>query len=158
MAFQMIIHFIIAFLWMFLNNAWTLQTFVSGFLIGLAILYLIRGFFPQRLYVYFVIAVLKLLLIFLRELFLSTVSVVSQIIRPKLQIQPGIFAMDVDLEKDWQITLLSSLITLTPGTVVVDISEDNKTLYVHAIHLPDIEKAKDDINNTFVKAIQEVTP
>ena len=66
--------------------------------------------------------------------------------------------MDVDLEKDWQITLLSSLITLTPGTVVVDISEDNKTLYVHAIHLPDIEKAKDEINNTFVKAIQEVTP
>ena len=75
MAFQMIIHFIIAFLWMFLNNAWTLQTFVSGFLIGLAILYLIRGFFPQRLYVYFVIAVLKLLLIFLRGVFLRWMSI-----------------------------------------------------------------------------------
>jgi multicomponent Na+:H+ antiporter subunit E len=71
--------------------------------------------------------------------------------------QPAIFALETDLEKDWEITLLSNLITLTPGTLVIEVSEDNKTLYIHAMDIDDVEQAKLDIKNSFEKAIKEVS-
>ena len=70
---------------------------------------------------------------------------------------PGIFALETELEKDWEITILSNLITLTPGTCVLEVSDDNKTLYIHAMDIDDVEQAKLDIKNTFEKAIKEVS-
>ncbi|RSL31558.1 Na+/H+ antiporter subunit E [Salibacterium salarium] len=157
MSFQLLINLVMAVIWMFMNDAWTFASFISGYAIGLVIVYFLRAFFPHRFYFLGIMATIKLLFIFLRELVLSTVEVVGQILRPKLNITPGIFAMDIELEKNWEITVLSCLITLTPGTLVVDVSPDNKTLYIHAMDLPDVEKAKKDIKNTFEKAIQEVS-
>jgi multicomponent Na+:H+ antiporter subunit E len=93
----------------------------------------------------------------LRELLLANVQVIRDILRPKLDIKPGIFALPTDLKSDWEITLLSLLITLTPGTLVMDISDDNKILYIHAINMPDADQAISDIKNSFEKAIMEVT-
>jgi multicomponent Na+:H+ antiporter subunit E len=92
-----------------------------------------------------------------RELLLANVQVIRDILRPKLDIKPGIFALPTDLKSDWEITLLSLLITLTPGTLVMDISDDNKILYIHAINMPDADQAISDIKNSFEKAIMEVT-
>ena len=102
-------------------------------------------------------AVVKLSSLFLKELVLSNFSVLKLIIQPTMPIRPAIFAMPTVLEQDWEITLLSSLITLTPGTVVIDISDDNKTLYIHSIDFEDIDEAIDSIRNTFEKAILEVS-
>ncbi|MDQ0299791.1 multicomponent Na+:H+ antiporter subunit E [Salibacterium salarium] len=157
MSFQLLINLLMALIWMFMNDAWTFGSFISGFAIGLVIVYFLRAFFPQRFYFLGIIAIVKLLFIFLRELMLSTFEVVGQILRPKLNITPGIFAMDIELKKNWEITALSCLITLTPGTLVIDVSPDNKTLYIHAMDLPDVEKAKKDIKGSFEKAIQEVS-
>lgn len=78
------------------------------------------------------------------------------VLKPKLELQPMIFAMPTVLEKDWEITLLSSLITLTPGTIVVHVSDDQRTLYVHAIDVDDVEEAISSIKQSFEKAILEV--
>ncbi|MFB5662145.1 Na+/H+ antiporter subunit E [Alteribacillus sp. HJP-4] len=157
MSFQIMINVIIALMWMFLTNAWSFGSFVSGFAIGAAILFLVRGFFTHRFYLIGIYAIFKLILIFIKELILSSVQVLSQLLQPKLSIQPGIFSLEIELEKDWEITVLSCLITLTPGTLVVDISPDNKILYIHAMDLPDVETAKKDIEGSFIKAIQEVS-
>jgi multicomponent Na+:H+ antiporter subunit E len=101
--------------------------------------------------------VVNLIAIFIKELLLSNIAVLKVIIKPKLDIQPGIFALPTVLKKDWEITLLSSLITLTPGTLVVDISDDNRTLYIHAMDASDAEAAISSIKNTFEKAILEVS-
>ncbi|MNL15654.1 Na(+)/H(+) antiporter subunit E [compost metagenome] len=69
--------------------------------------------------------------------------------------QPGIFAYPLRLTTDFEITLLANLITLTPGTLSVDVSEDKTTLYVHAIDCSNIEAAKNDIRNGFEKKIME---
>ena len=53
--------------------------------------------------------------------------------------------------------MLSNLITLTPGTLVVDVSPDNKVLYIHAIDIEDAEETIDSIRNSFEKAILEVS-
>lgn len=87
---------------------------------------------------------------------LSNLAVLKVIFQPKLNIQPGIFALETKLKEDWEITLLANLITLTPGTLVVDVSEDNKTLYIHAMDIGDVDEAVESIRQSFEKAIMEV--
>ncbi|MED4016740.1 MULTISPECIES: Na+/H+ antiporter subunit E [Sutcliffiella] len=157
MAFQILINLTIAFLWMFLKIDWTFPTFFVGYFWGIFILWAMRRFFPGRLYVERVWAAFKLLLIFFRELILSNIQVIRDILRPKLNIQPGIFAMPTDLNTRWEITLLSLLISLTPGTLVMDISDDNKILYIHAMNIPDADATIKDIKNNFERVIKEVT-
>lgn len=71
--------------------------------------------------------------------------------------KPGIFALRTELQTDWEITILANLITLTPGTLVIDVSPDNKTLYIHAMDIDDVDDAINSIKNTFEKAIMEVS-
>lgn len=142
---------------MFLKNEYSGNTFTIGYILGLLILIVFRHFFNERFYLLRVYAVMKLVLLFFRELLLSNIAVLKVILKPRLTITPGIFALETKLTKDWEITTLANLITLTPGTLVVNVSADNKTLYIHAMDLADKQEAIDNIKNTFEKAIMEVS-
>jgi multicomponent Na+:H+ antiporter subunit E len=157
MPSQILLNLIIAFVWMFLQNSWNAVTLLSGYLIGLALLYLLRGFLSKPFYLKKVLAIISLFLLFLKELILSTVTVTKQIVRPKLNIQPGIFAYKTELKTDWEITTLACLITLTPGTLSLDVSMGGDIIYIHAMDIPDAKEAVEQIKNTFEKAIMEVT-
>lgn len=157
MAFQILLNFCLAFTWMFLKVAYDPITFFVGYFFGLLIIYAFRRFFNTRFYLFRVFSVIKLMFIFLRELILSNISVLKVILKPKLDIKPGIFALPTELKKDWEITVLANLITLTPGTFVVDISPDNKILYIHAMNIDDVEDSIQSIKNSFEKAIMEVS-
>jgi len=156
MALQLLLNIFIAFTWMFLGANYTFASFFGGYLVGLFIIFMMRRFFPRRFYLINVFAAIKLLLIFIRELILSNIAILKVILKPKLDIKPGIFALPTELTKDWEITVLANLITLTPGTLVIDISDDNKLLYIHAMDLDNVEQAIHDIKNSFEKAIMEV--
>lgn len=157
MAFQLLLNVFIAFVWMLMSTSLTASTFIIGYLIGLILIIMMRRFFKDRLYIGRLWATVKLTLLFFKELILSNISVLRVVLRPKIDIQPMIFALPTDLEKDWEITLLSSLITLTPGTIVLNVSDDQRTLYIHAIDVDDVDEAIDSIKNTFEKAIKEVS-
>lgn len=157
MAFQILLNFFIAIIWMFLSSSMTAKTFVIGYLIGMILILMMGRFFKEKLYFRRVWALVKLTLIFFRELTLSNISVLQVVLRPKMDIQPAIFAMETELEEDWEITLLSSLITLTPGTIVMNVSDDQRILYIHAIDVDDIEDAIVSIKDSFEKAILEVS-
>ncbi|MGM7722583.1 Na+/H+ antiporter subunit E [uncultured Metabacillus sp.] len=157
MAFQILLNFFLAFIWMFLSNDYSTLAFFKGYFFGGLIIFAFRKFFDHRFYLLNVIAVINLFFIFCIELVKANISVLKVILSPKLTMRPGIFALETELEKDWEITILSNLITLTPGTLVLEVSEDNKTLYIHAMDIEDVEQARLDIKNSFEKAIKEVS-
>ncbi|ESU31218.1 cation:proton antiporter [Bacillus sp. 17376] len=157
MAFQILLNFILAFVWMFLKTSYSPASFFVGYFFGLLIIYIFRRFFTSRFYLLRVVAVLNLIYIFTLELILSNIAVIKAVLRPKLNIKPGIFAFPTELTEDWEITMLSILVTLTPGTLVVDVSSDNKVLYIHAMDMNNAEEAIQSIKNTFEKAIMEVS-
>ena len=66
--------------------------------------------------------------------------------------------MPLDVDRDWQITLLAQMITLTPGTLALEVSEDRRTLFVHVLDLTDVERAKRDIKQGFERRILELVP
>ena len=112
---------------------------------------------PGRFYFANVWALIALTLLFIKELILANIAVLKVVLRPKLKLQPAFFKYETQLTKEWEITLLSSLITLTPGTVVVHLSDDSKTLYIHAIDSDDVEETVASIRDSFEKAIREVS-
>lgn len=74
-----------------------------------------------------------LLLVFLRELIVSALQMAKYTIQPTLQINPAIIEYPLDVKSGREITVLANLISLTPGTLSLDVSPDNDYLYVHAI-------------------------
>lgn len=99
---------------------------------------------------------LSLILLFLRELVLSALKVAWLVVQPEIKIRPAIIAYPLTVTTDAQITLLANMITLTPGTLSVDVSQDRKTLYVHAIDMETREAMVGDIAAGFETAILRV--
>lgn len=159
MALQFLFNLLIAFLWMAINNSNTGSSFIIGYLIGIVLLLLFRKSRPQNrpFYIRRLWSITKLLLIFIRELTISNFVVIGHILRPKLAIRPGIFAYETALTSEWEVTLLSCLICLTPGTLTLDVSADGKTLYIHAIDIKDAEVMAKQIRDNFEQVILEVT-
>lgn len=160
MAYQLLINFFLAFIWMFFSGTFTTSGFLVGYLLGLLVIFMMRRFFKSEgtgFYFTRVIKLFKLFLIFARELVMANFEVLRLVLSPKLKIQPGIFRYETSLRTGWKISLLSMLISLTPGTLVVQVSKDNKILYIHALNMPDKEALKRDIYNNFESTIKEAT-
>lgn len=157
MAFQILLNMFLGFMWMFLTITYTPVAFLKGYLFGLLIIFVFRRFFQSRFYLLRVIAVINLFFIFIKELILANIAVLKVVLKPKLDMKPGIFAFPTVLEKDWEITILANLITLTPGTLTISVSEDNKILYVHAMDMGEVQDEIESIKNSFEKAIMEVS-
>lgn len=157
MAFQIILNLLIALVWMSLNTTWNPLNFLIGYIIGLLLIFAFKRFFPHDFYGHKLWAIFKLILLFFSELIKSSIVVLRHIVSPRLNINPGILTHHTDLTSDWELTLLSTLVTLTPGTVLIEVSREQHLVYIHAIDIQDENKMSEDIRNTFEKAIKEVT-
>jgi multicomponent Na+:H+ antiporter subunit E len=157
MPFQILLNIGLAIIWMLLRNDFSALEFFIGYVVGIALLFVLRRFLEFDFYFRRVIAIFKLIILFLWELILANIDVIKIVLSPKLNIQPGIIAVPTKLKTDWEVTLLASLISLTPGTLSMYFSEDGKTIFVHSIHVPDKDAMIKQIHNTFERAIMEVT-
>ena len=99
--------------------------------------------------------IVLLALLFVYELLLSGLRVARLVLSPRMQLKPGIFAYPLKVDRNFEINLLANLITLTPGTLSVDVSDDRRTLYVHAIDCADPEQVRRDIAEGFERRILE---
>ncbi len=102
--------------------------------------------------------VLSLLGLFIYELMASAIRVAVIVLRPDMNkvIRPAIVAVPLSITSDVEITLLASLITLTPGTLSLDVSPDRSHLYVHTLTFDTREAMVADIKNGFEKKVQEI--
>lgn len=157
MPVQVLLNIFIAYLWMFLQDEMSILNFISGYFVGLFILLCTRRFFKKPFYLFTLAAVGKLLIIFIHELITSSLMVMKHVLRPKVDVKPGIFKVETDLEGDLEITLLSLLLCLTPGSVIMDITPDAKTLYIHGLNMPESKESILKSKSVFEKAIKDVT-
>ena len=159
MSSQFLLNLFIAVLWMLLKdeNKIHLTTFFSGFLIGIVVLYLMHRFFGTPFYLRRVVAIIKLILLFLRELIMSSILVFKQILSPKMDITPGIFTYKTDLKSETEVTTLALLLTLTPGSVVMEVSPAGNVFYIHATDMGDTRLSILKSMQSLEDAIKEVT-
>lgn len=150
-----LINILLALAWGAVTGNFSELNLAFGFVLGLGALYLIREQVGTAAYFKRVQQGLQLAFMFVHELILSAWRVAMIVLRPKIELQPGIIAFPLTVDRDFEITMLANLITLTPGTLSVDVSEDRKTLYVHCIDVPDPQATIDDIKNGFERKILE---
>jgi len=99
---------------------------------------------------------LSLFVLFARELVLSALKVAWIVVQPRLPIRPAIVAYPLTVTSDAQITLLANMITLTPGTLSLDVSADRRTLFIHALDAPSRDALIGDIAGGFETKLLEV--
>lgn len=146
---------ILTLFWLALTGSVTVLNVALGVLVSGLALVVLRGQLPEIDFRIRPFAAVKLFFLFLYELMRSASRVARLVLNPKMEISPAIVIVPVSLARDAELTLLANLITLTPGTLTVDVSEDRRALYVHALEAEDAEAVRRDIRTGFEQAIRE---
>lgn len=100
--------------------------------------------------------VIELTLFFLWELILANLRVAHDVLTPKHYKRPGVVAIPLDARTNAEITLLACLITLTPGTLSLEVSQDRRVLYVHDMFIDDPDEVRRSIKAGFERRLLEV--
>jgi multicomponent Na+:H+ antiporter subunit E len=146
---------LLALVWAALTGSFTLVNFAFGLLLSAIALYLVREQLGPPVSFNRVGRIFSLAALFIYELALSGWRVARLVTSRKMELEPGIFAYPLEVDRDFEITLLANLITLTPGTLSVDVSDDRRVLFVHALDCSDADKAVRDIRDGFERKILE---
>jgi multicomponent Na+:H+ antiporter subunit E len=150
------LNLVLALLWAMATGQVTLLTIGAGFLVGMLVLHLAGPVLGDTRYAVRFLRILGLVLFFLFELVVSSVRVAFDVIRPGFTMRPAIIRVPLDVRGDVQVTLLANLISLTPGTLSIDVSEDGSSLFVHAMYGEDPEGLARRVKHSFERRIQEV--
>lgn len=151
----LLFNLLLAIAWAAVSGSASVHNLLLGFVLGAVALVIVREPLGGTRHLRRLRLILSLALLFLKELARSAWAVAITVLRPKIDIRPGIFAFPLTVERDFEITLLANLITLTPGTLSVDVSEDRKVLYVHALDCSDPQAARRAIAGGFERKIIE---
>lgn len=163
---MLIWNLLIALVWCWLQGSYSPGNMIGGFVLGYFVLALLRNrkviaehsFLPRRNIDYFAIVpkVITLVAYFLWELLVANFRLAKDLLTPGIDIQPRILAVPLDAKTDAQITVFASLVTLTPGTLSVHVSDDRSRLYVHAMYAQDEGKAIEELKSGFERRVLEV--
>ena len=151
----LLVNILLALVWAAVSGTVTVPNLVFGFALGMIVLFILREQADAFSYLSRTKRVFSLFLLFIVELLKSAFRVAKLALSPKLDLHPGFIAYELTTDRDMEITILANLITLTPGTLSVDVSEDKKTLYIHAVTFDDIEELRTDIRDGFERKIME---
>jgi multicomponent Na+:H+ antiporter subunit E len=138
------------------TGTFTLANLVIGFVMAFVILLFLSRVLGIQTYAQKVVHVFNLAGYALCALILANLRVAYDVMTPRHLMRPGVIAIPLDAETDAEITILANLISLTPGTLSLDVSEDRKVLYIHAMYIEDVEKTQQDIKNGFERRVLEV--
>lgn len=141
--------------WMVLKEGYSVGDFLIGYVVAAVIVRALGDIWPGPVRVYRPLRLLRLGADFVRALLVANLVVAWTVIRPRLDIRPAFLVVPLDLEDDFRITMLANMITLTPGTLSVDIAPDRSALYVHCLSAEDVEAVRHDIKAIFEKGILE---
>lgn len=147
---------LLALSWMALTGTYTAGGFFTGVVVGFLVLWIARRGRGTIGYLSKIRAVAGFILFFVRELVLANLRVAHDILTPRHHMTPGIVAVPLDVETDLEITVLATVITLTPGTLSLHVADDRRTLYVHAMYIDDPEALVRGIKEGFERRVREV--
>ena len=147
---------LLTFIWVAITGDFAFLNYVFGFILSFIILYVITKGRGDAKYFKIIPKLIAFIFFFLWELLKANLQVAYDVVTPKFYMTPGIVRVPLEAETNLEITLLANLITLTPGTLSLDVSDDRKVLYVHALYLSDKQAFIDDIKNGFEKRLLEI--
>ena len=154
-----LLNMVLATLWLLLSQEPGVPSFIIGYLTGFLLIAPFRGLLPGGArYINRTHALARFALYFLWQFMVANFSVAWAVLfRPRASLRPGFVDLDVAGLRPPEILLLTYCITLTPGTVSINISDDYRTLTVHALDLADAEVIRRDVDRQLIQPILAFT-
>ncbi|TFH88681.1 Na+/H+ antiporter subunit E [Billgrantia azerbaijanica] len=134
---------LLGFAWVVLSGDFSGRNLLAGLTFGYLVLALLQPQVPALAgYAQRLPRLIAFVGFFLKELLLANLKVAFDVVTPPWYMQPGVIAMPLTAKSDFEIALVANLISLTPGTLSLDVSDDRKVLYIHAMFLDDEEELR----------------
>lgn len=146
----------LTFVWVALTGSFAVSSFLFGFLLSFGIMWIISRSNSETRYFTFMIKVVSFIGFFFKELIKANIEVAYDVITPTFHMTPGIVRVPLEANTNLEITFLANLISLTPGTLSLDVSDDQKVLYVHSMYIADKEEFIRGIKEGFEKRLLEI--
>ncbi|MCU0483522.1 MAG: Na+/H+ antiporter subunit E [Chloroflexi bacterium] len=147
---------VLALGWVAMTGTFNVTGLVVGFVLAYGVLFAIRRVFGGSAYFGKVGRVAGFVLFYLRELVVANLRVAYDVVTPTHHMHPGIVAVPLEARTPGEITLLANLITMTPGTLSLDVSDDHTVLYVHGMFVDDPEAFVDEVRRGLERRVLEV--
>ena len=153
-----LLNLLLSLVWVALTGHLNYTNFMFGFIMGFFILWLLAraSKAEERNYFYRVPKIILFIFSFFYDMIRANIEVTQEIMTPRLNMTPGIIAYEHSLQTDFEITMMTNLIALTPGTMVLKISDDKKILYIHGLYIQDKEKFVERLRNGLEKKLIEI--
>ncbi len=142
--------------WLLLNNALSLGHVVLGALLAIALPWFTERLRPDRPALTRPGVILRLGAIVLWDIVIANIDVARRILGPERAIEPGFVWVPLALHDPHGIAALAGIITLTPGTLSVDVTADRRYLLVHAFHVGDEAVLIDGIKTRYEAPLREI--
>ena len=149
-------HILLALSWAAITGLFSWSNVLAGFILAYLALFIAQRAIGSYTYIRKIDRVLRFAVFYVWELILANLRVAYDVMTPRLRMQPGVVAIPLDARTDAEITLLANLITLTPGSVSLDVSSDRRFLYLHAMYIDDVEEFRQSIKDTLERRVLEV--
>ena len=153
---MLLLNILLALAWVALTGQLTPINFGFGFVLSYLLLWLARRVAGESIYFRKVWQVVSFAGFFIWQLVLANLRVTYEILTPTHTMRPAVVAVPLDVNRPAAVTLLANLITLTPGTLSLDVAADGKMLYVHAMHVQDANSFRQEIKEGFERYIREI--
>jgi len=148
---------LLAFVWCLLNNTFSPGMIVFGLIIGIAVPILTAAYWPHRPKMHNPLAMIPYILIVIWDIIVANVQVALIVLfKRNTDMRPNWIAIPLDLRTPEAIAILAGTITLTPGTVSADLSDEGHALLVHALDAPDPAAERDRIKSRYERRLKEI--
>lgn len=132
--------------WGAVNGSFSPTVLGAGFVLGYLVLLVARPVLGPSAYYSGLWRALSFACFYLWELIISSVRVAIDVLNPRLDVRPGVVRLPLQVQSDTEVTMLANLISLTPGTLSLEVSADNRFLYVHAMDVDDPDELRRDLH------------
>ena len=150
------LHILLTLAWLALTGKFTAINFIIGFALAFPVVWLSQRGEATFFYMIRIRRVASFAAFFLWELIKANLRVAHDVLTPRHHMRPGVIAVPLELQTDMQLLVLTTLITLTPGTLSLDVSSDRRTLYIHAMYVGDVEQFRESIKQGYERRVREV--
>lgn len=149
---------VLATIWIVASESLAGGTLLMAGVLALGIPQLTHRFWPDTPQAVRVVPLLRLLPVVLGDIVVANLRVARLVIGPASRLRPRFLVVPLDVRHPYAITALSSIITLTPGTVSVNVSGDRASLLVHALDVQDPDAEVRRIKARYERPLLEVFP
>lgn len=147
---------ILLIVWLFLNNTIDIGHVVLGLILAIFIPWLTSAYWPEESCIKKPLILLKFLRVVLWHILEANFVVAKLVLGKNKNLNPGFITVELDVKSPLGISVLANVISLAPGTVSCDLSQDRQSLIVHALHIEDAQQIIDEIKQQYEKPIIEV--